>query len=184
MPIELVEVDLAEMQRTALLNRAKSPAVRALYEAMFSMESGQAKAAVAEAGEDLSQIRNLVAQCATRAQIDMQIVIDRVGGRVLFTPNPQQSAAGGTSSAPVPRVSVSRTPEEQAAMVDRRDTIRQAALALGAERPQISAQEVVDYMRDSGEVLDLARPTTAVSAVMRNMTQFERVGQSRFSFIG
>ena len=38
MPIEIVEVDLAEMQRTALINRAKSPQVRAIYDAMFSLQ--------------------------------------------------------------------------------------------------------------------------------------------------
>ena len=182
MPIEVVEVDPAEMRRTSLLNRAKSPVVRAIYEEMFALQPGQAKAAVAEAGEDLSQIRNMIALCASRAQMDLQIVIDRVGGRVLFTPNPNQS--GGVTPTAPPRIPLSRTPEEQAAMHDRRERIREAALAIGAERPQISAQEVVDYLRDNGDPLEVARPTTAVSAVMRNMVQFERVGQSRFSFKG
>ncbi len=180
MPIEIVEVDLAEMHRTALLNRAKSPQVRAMYEAMFSLQSGEAKAVVADPGEDLSQIRNLVAQCATRANLDLQVVLDRVGGRVLFTQKPTQA---GQKETPVPAKS-SRSPEELAALVQRRERIRKAALDLGRERPQISAQEVVDFMRDSGDAIDTARPTTAVSAVMRNMPEFEHVDRSRFTYLG
>ena len=75
MSIEIVAVDLTEMHRTALLSRAKSPHVRALYEAMFSLKPGEAKAVIAEPGEDLSQIRNLVTQCAARANIDLQIIV-------------------------------------------------------------------------------------------------------------
>lgn len=181
MPIEIVEVDLAEMHRTALLSRAKSPHVRALYEAMFSLKPGEAKAVVAEPGEDLSQIRNLVTQCATRANLDLQIVVDRIVGRVLFTQKPNDASPGvALFTSP----STTRSPEDQAALIDRRERIREAALELGKEHPQISAQEVVDYLRDNGNQLDLPRPTTAVSAVMRNMPEFDRIGRSRFSFRG
>ena len=180
MPIEIVEVDPDEMRRTALLSRAKSPQVRAIYEAMFSLRPGEAKAAVAEPGEEISQIRNMITQCATRANMDLQVVVDRVGGRVLFTLKPSNASADPSSSV----VPSTRTPEEQAAQQDRRERIREAALAVGKERPQISAQEVVDYMRDSGNELDLPRPTTAVSAVMRNMPEFEHIDRSRFSFRG
>ncbi len=182
MPIEIVEVDLAEMRRTALLSRAKSPQVRMLYEAMFSLQPGEAKAVIVEPGEDISQLRNLLALCATRANIDLQIVSDRVMDRVLFTLNPNQPDA--TESLPMRPVTPMRTAEDQAAMIDRRERIRAAALAYGKDHPQISAQEVVDYLRDIGDPLDLPRPTTAVSAVMRKMDEFERVGQSRFSYIG
>ncbi|MCY4475606.1 MAG: hypothetical protein OXC83_09265 [Chloroflexi bacterium] len=181
MAIEIVEVDLTEMRRTALLSRAKSPNVRALYEAMFSLEPGGARAVIAEPGEELSQIRNLVTQCAARADMNLQIVVDRIGGRVLFTHKPQDSIDDETTPS---RPSVSRSPEEQAAQIDRREKIRAAALALGRERPQISAQEVVDYLRHSGDELDLPRPTTAVSAVMRNMPEFEHIDRSRFSYRG
>ena len=180
MPIEIVEVDLAEMQRTALINRAKSPQVRAVYEAMFSLQPGEAKAVIAEAGEELSQIRNLVTQCATRANLDLQIVVDRVAGRVLFTQKPTQA---GQKQTPAPAKSTP-SPEEQAALVQRRERIREVALALGRERPQISAQEVVDFLRDSGDAIKMARPTTAVSAVMRNMPEFERIDRSRFTYRG
>ena len=180
MPIEIVEVDLAEMQRTALINRAKSPQVRAIYEAMFSLQPGEAKAVIAEPGEELSQIRNLVTQCASRANLDLQVVVDRVAGRVLFTQKPSQS---GQEKSLVPAKSA-RSPEEQAALIQRRERIREAALTLGKERPQISAQEVVDYLRDSGDAIDMARPTTAVSAVMRNMPEFEHIDRSRFTYRG
>ncbi len=181
MPIEIVEVDLDEMRRTALLSRAKSPQVRAIYQAMFSLKPGEARAVIAEPGEEISQIRNMITQCATRADMDLQIVVDRLAGRVLFTLKPNQSSTDSSSS---PVSTTTRTPEEQAAQQDRRDRIREAALALGMEHPQISAQEVVDYMRDSGHELDLPRPTTAVSAVMRNMPEFEHVDRSRFSYRG
>lgn len=180
MPIEIVEVDLAEMQRTALINRAKSPQVRALYEAMFSLQPGEAKAAIADPGEELSQIRNLVAQCASRANLNLQIIVDRVAGRVLFTQKPGQSNRKQSSATAQP----ARSAEEQAALIQRRERIREAALELGQDRPQISAQEVVDFMRDSDDAIDMARPTTAVSAVMRNMPEFERVDRSRFSYRG
>ena len=180
MPIEIVEVDLDEMRRTALLSRAKSPQVRAIYEAMFSLQPGEAKAVIAEQGEEISQIRNMITQCATRANMDLQIVVDRVASRVLFTLKPSQSSADASSST----ATSTRTPEEQAAQQDRRDKIREAALAVGKERPQISAQEVVDYLRDTGNELDLPRPTTAVSAVMRNMPEFEHIDRSRFSYQG
>ncbi len=180
MPIEIVEVDLADMRRTALLNRAKSPQVRAIYEAMFSLQSGEAKAVIADPGEELSQIRNLVTQCASRANLDLQIVVDRVAGRVLFTQKPAQA---GQDEMPVPAKS-SRSPEDQAALVARRERIREAAIALGQGRPQISAQEVVDFLRDSGDPINLPRPTTAVSAVMRNMPEFEHVDRSRFTYQG
>lgn len=180
MPIEIVEVDLAEMQRTALINRAKSPQVRAIYDAMFSLQPGEAKAVIADPGEELSQIRNLVTQCASRANLDLQIIVDRVAGRVLFTQKPNQSGQG---KSPVPAKSA-RSPEEQAALIQRRERIREAALTLGQERPQISAQEVVDYLRDSGDAIDMARPTTAVSAVMRNMPEFEHIDRSRFTYRG
>ena len=176
MPIEIVEVDLAEMQRTALLNRAKSPQVRAIYDAMFSLQTGEAMAVIAEDGEELSQIRNLITQCAARANMDLQIVVDRVAGRVLFTQKPTQDDREET---PVPATSA-RSPEEQAALVDRRERIREAALTLGREHPQISAQEVVDFLRDGGDAINLSRPTTAVSAVMRNMPEFEHVDRGRF----
>ncbi len=180
MAIEIVEVDPEEMHRTALLNRAKSPHVRALYEAMFSLNPGEAKAVIAEAGEELSQIRNMIALCATRANLELQIVVDRVTNRVLFTHKP----AGSVKNSPATPSISSRTPEEQAALVERRERIREAALALGRERPQVSAQEVVDYMRDNGIQLDVPRPTTAASAVMRNMPEFDRIGQSRFTYLG
>ena len=184
MPIEIVEVDLNEMRRTALITRAKSPVVRRVYQAMFALKPGQALAAIAEPGEELSQIRNMIAQCATRANFDLQIVVDRVGGRVLFTPKPGQSSGASPSSGSSSTPSTTRTPEEQAAQIDRRERIREAALALGRERPMISAQEVVDYLRDSGNELDLPRPTTAVGAVIRNMPEFEHVDRSRFSYTG
>ena len=180
MPIEIVEVDLDEMRRTALLSRAKSPQVRAIYEAMFSLKPGEAKAVIAEPGEEISQIRNMITQCANRANMDLQIVVDRVAGRVLFTLKPSQSSGDPSSAG----VSSTRTPEEQAAQQDRRERIREAALAVGKERPQISAQEVVDYLRNNGSELDLPRPTTAVSAVMRNMPEFEHIDRSRFSYRG
>ena len=180
MPIEIVEVDLAEMHRTALLNRAKSPQMRAIYEAMFSLQPGEAKAVIADPGEELSQLRNSVTQCAARANLNLQIVVDRVAGRVLFTPKPTQGGKEASPVSPKP----ARTPEEQAALVERRERIREAALALGRERPQISAQEVVDFLRDGGNAIDTARPTTAVSAVMRNMPEFEHVDRSRFSYRG
>ena len=181
MAIEITEVDLAEMHRTALLNRAKSPNVRALYEAMFSLKPGEAKAVIAESGGDLSQIRNLVTQCATRANMELQIVVDRIAGRVLFTNKPNQPHSTDTVKGPL---SATRTPEDQAALVERRMKIREAALELGMQRPQISAQEVVDHLRDMGNELELPRPTTAVSAVVRNMSEFDRIGQSRFSYRG
>ncbi len=180
MPIEIVEVDLDEMRRTALLSRAKSPQVRALYEAMFSLKPGEAKAVIAEPGEEISHIRNMITQCATRANMDLQIVVDRVAGRVMFTLKPSQASSDSASSI----VTSSRTPEEQAAQQDRRDKIREAAMAVGREHPQISAQQVVDYLRDTGNQLDLPRPTTAVSAVMRNMPEFEHIDRSRFSYRG
>ena len=68
--------------------------------------------------------------------------------------------------------SASRTPEDQAALIDRREKIREAALTLGRQRPQISAQEVVDHLRDTGNQLDLPRPTTAVQ---RCNAQYERI---------
>ena len=182
MPIEIVEVDLDEMHRTALLSRAKSPQVRAIYEAMFSLKPGEARAVIAEPGEDISQIRNMITQCATRANLDLQIVVDRIASRVLFTEKPTKSSAEPTTSTAT--ATATRTPEEQAAQQDRRDRIRQAALELGREHPQISAQEVVDFLRDAGNQLDLPRPTTAVSAVMRNMPEFEHIDRSRFSFRG
>ena len=180
MAIEIVEVDLDEMHRTALLSRAKSPQVRALYEAMFSLKPGEAKAVIAEPGEELSQIRGMVTQCAARANLDLQIVVDRVAGRILFTHKPAHSMDGADSTV----AGGSRSPEQQAAQIVRREKIREAALALGRERPQISAQEVVDYLRDTGDELDLPRPTTAVSAVMRNMNEFEHVDRSRFTYLG
>ena len=180
MAIEIVEVDPDEMRRTALLGRAKSPRVRALYEAMFSLKPGDAKAVIAETGEELSQIRNMVTQCAARANLELQIVVDRVAGRVLFT----HKLSELTSDPPTASPANARTPEEQAAQADRRERIRRAAIELGRERPQISAQEVIDYMRDMGEYLDLPRPTTAASAVMRNMPEFEHVDRSRFSYRG
>lgn len=180
MPIEIVEVDLAEMHRTALLNRAKSPQVRAIYEAMFSLQAGEAMAVIPEPDEELSQIRNLVTQCAARANLDMQVVVDRVAGRVLFTQKPPQA---GQKETPVQAKSA-RSLEEQAALAQRRERIREAALALGRERPQISAQEVVDFLRDSGDAINTARPTTAASAVMRNMPEFEHVDRSRFTYRG
>ncbi len=180
MPIEIVEVDIEEVRRTSLLTRAKSPKVRAIYEAMFSLKPGEAKAVIADSGEEISQLRNMITQCAMRASMNLQIVVDRIGGRVLFTEKPDNSS--GDSSTTM--VSSSRTPEEQAAQIDRRDRIRKAAIELGNERPQISAQEVVDHLRDIGEGLDLPRPTTAVSAVMRNMPEFEHVDRSRFTYLG
>ncbi len=180
MPIEIIEVDIDEMHRTALLSRAKSPKVRALYEAMFSLKPGDAKAVIVEPGEELSQIRSMVTQCAARANLDLEIVVDRVAGRILFTHKPADSDDG----SPLSMSLGSRSPEEQATRIDRRDRIRDAALALGREQPQISAQEVVDYLRDQGEELDLPRPTTAVSAVMRHMPEFEHVDRSRFTYRG
>ena len=180
MSIEIVEVDIEEVRRTSLLTRAKSPKVRAIYEAMFSLKPGEAKAVIVESGEDISQIRNMITQCAVRASMDLQIVVDRIGGRVLFTEKPEDASDDSSKSF----VSSSRSPEEQAAQIDRRDRIRKAAIALGKERPQISAQEVVDHLRDNGEQLDLPRPTTAVSAVMRNMAEFEHIDRSRFTYLG
>ncbi len=184
MSIEIVAVDITEMKRTALMTRARSPQVRALYQAMFSMKPGQALAVVADPDEQLSQIRNLVALCASRAEIPLQIVVDRVGNRVLFTHEPnsdagrQSSESGSSSKIP------SRTQDEVIAMQERRDKIREAALELGQMRPQISAQEVVDYMRDNGNELDVPRPTMSASAVMRNMPEFQHVDRSRFSLVG
>jgi hypothetical protein len=180
MVFEIVEIDPAEMHRTALITRAKSPRIRALYEALFSLQKGEAKAAVVEPGEDLTQIRNMVANCAARANVELQIVVDRVAQRVLFTHKPSRSQQRPL----MPSSATSRTPEELVAMEERREKIREAALTLGRERPQISAQEVIDHLRDNGIRFDVPRPATAASAVIRNMSEFERVGQSRFAYRG
>ena len=177
MTIEIVKIDPQEMHRTSLLVRAKSPQVRLIYEAMFSMKPGEAKAVILESGEELAQIRNTIANCAARANLDLQIVVDRTAGRVLFT----HKLDASVDTPSMMSSNSSRTPDEQAAMIERREKIREAALKLGRENPQISAQEVIDYMRDNGIVFEVPRPTTAASAVMRNMEEFERVGQSRFS---
>ncbi len=180
MAIEIVEVDIQEMRRAALIGRAKSPAMKELYRSIFSLKPGEARAAVADDGEDLIQLRNMINLCATRTGIDLQIVIDRVAGRVLYTPKPTDQS-GHTI---IDSTSSRRTPEDKAAQEGRRDIIRAAALHLGRQNPEISAREVVDYLAVTKDALNIARPTTAVAAVMRNMDEFKRIDRSRFAYVG
>ena len=178
MSFEIVEVDLDEMRRASLMNRAKNDSVRAMYQALFNLKRGAAKAIIAEPGEDLGKIRTALQHCANRTGLDVRIVLDRMAGRVLFTLGEGQSETSNSS------VKSTRTAEDVAEAASRRDSIRDAALDLGSTKSLVSAQEVVDHLTQRGLVGNLARPATAVSAVMRNMAEFERIGQSQFRYVG
>lgn len=176
MPIEIVAVDPAEMRRTALMNRAKNDNVRAIYTALFDLGPGSGKQIIAEPGDDLGKLRVLLQQCAARTGHELNIVTDRVAGRILFT---LKRVDGGTRA---PRGTGKSAQEIEEALA-RRDMIRDAALELGSRQPVISAQEVVDSLADN-DLSDVSRPATAVSAVVRNMPEFEHIGQSQFRYIG
>lgn len=182
MPLEITRVDPDEMRKTALLNRAKSDTIRAIYNALFELRPGDAKALIAEAGDDVAKLRGQLQLCAKRTGHDLRIVLDRAGGRVLFTMKDvgmgAPSSVGRSSEGP------SHSAQRQEELLMRRDTIRDAALALARENPVVSAQEIVDRLSRQGFMMDTARPGTAVSAVVRNMDEFERVGQSQFRYTG
>lgn len=178
MSIEIVEVDPNEMKRASLMNRAKNDNVRAMYQALFELKPGQAKAIVAEPGDDLGRIRTALQHCAARSGHGLRIVLDRMAGRVLFT-------LAEADSRPSRSVSTSsRTHQDAAEAARRRQLIRDAALDLIGKNPVLNAQDVVDVLMARGAVGGMARPGTAVSAVMRNMPEFERIGKSQFRFVG
>ncbi len=178
MPLRLEEVDPDELRKAGLLNRARTPEARAIYQILFELEPGDAKAIIAEDGEDIVKLRGQLQNCAKRTEQDLRIVPDPESPRVVFTLNPTglTKSKRQLNSAPSAQDSV----ESQ----QRRDWIRESALELGRAQPVISAQEVVDHLSGRGIALDMSRPGTAVSAVIRNMKEFERVAQSQFRHIG
>ena len=69
--------------------------------------------------------------------------------------------------------------------IARRDAIRSKALQLGKSgKATITADQVVKALADAGNPLDVARPATAVGAVLRRMSEFKRSGKSRFKRVG
>ena len=181
MSIEIFDVDPEDMRRSALLNRAKSAEVRAIYEAIFSLTPGGAKAAVVEPGDDISKIQNTIKLCADRAEINLQIVVDRIGERVLFTHDP---TADAMPRKPASTVAAPRSREDSEAMAERVEQIKDAAVALGRQNGIVTAQETLGKLQANGIVLKVARPSTSVSAVLRNMSEFRHVGTSRFEYLG
>ncbi len=180
MSFEIVEVDSNEMRRASLINRAKNDNVRAIYQALFDIQTGKAMAIIADPGEDLGKIRTTLQHCANRSGRDLHIVLDRMASRVLFTLAEVKPESPDSS----PKIKSTRSAQDATEATARRDAIRDAALELGNTRPTVSAQEVVDLLVARGMVMNMTRPATAVSAVMRNMVEFERIGQSQFRHVG
>ena len=180
MALNIVAVDAKEMNRARILNRSKSPAMQLIYRSIFELESGDAKSIQVEFGDEFEKIRTMLAACAKRAGIDLWVVPDRPANRIMFTlkdPTATRSIERQVSSAaPTP-------PRDQEEMRQRSNAIREAAIELGLGNPVVSAQEVVDHLRGKGTDLDVPRPTTSVSAVMRNMTEFERTDKGQFRYV-
>lgn len=179
MALTIVPIDPEDMFRTQVLSRAKNPVMQALYREIFDLlgrEKGSAREIVLEFGDDFDRIRSLLTQCSKRTGIELWVVPDRIKNRILFTLKDTQ---GGRKPPPP---TASPTPRDQEEARQRADAIKEAALELARSRPVVSAQEVVDHLRMSGFNLDVRRPTTSVSAVMRNMNEFEHTDMGQFRF--
>lgn len=179
MALTIVPIDPEDMFRTQVLSRAKNPTMQALYREIFDLmgrEKGAAREIQLDFGDDFDRVRQLLAQCSKRTGIELWVIPDRIKNRILFT---LKNTQGGRKP---PAPTTSPTPRDQEEARQRADAIRDAALELARQRPVVSAQEVVDHLRMNGVNLDVRRPTTSVSAVMRNMAEFEHTETGQFSF--
>ena len=177
MRLNIVSIDSEDMHRTSIISRTKSPVYRTLYEEIFDLSKDSAKSVVLDYGEDFDKIRVILTQCSKRAGIDLDIVPDRPGNRILFKlKEGGQGARRPMASRPaVP-------PRDMEEMRQRSNAIQDAAVELGRQQIVVSAHEVVDHLKDKGFELDVPRPTTSVSAVMRNMSEFEHTDKGQFRF--
>ena len=179
MPLTIVPIDAEDMFRTQVLSRAKNPTMQALYREIFDLlgrEKGAAREIVLDYDEDFDRIRALLAQCSKRTGIELWVVPDRIKNRIMFT---LKNTQGGRKPPPP---TASPTPRDQEEARLRADAIKDAALELARQRPVVSAQEVVDHLRMNGVNLEVRRPTTSVSAVMRNMREFEHTDMGQFRY--
>ena len=179
MQLNIVSVTPEDMHRTAITSRAKSPVVRMLYEEVFELTKDTAKSLVLEHDEDFDKTRVILSQCSKRAGVDLDIVPDRPKNRILF-----KLKQGGPGVRRQPSAPTSMQPRDMEEMKKRSNAIQNAALELGRRQMVVSAQEVVDHLKERQFNLDVPRPTTSVSAVMRNMREFQHTDKGQFRYRG
>lgn len=179
MQLKIVDITPEDMHKTAIMSRAKSPVVRMLYAEVFELTKDTAKSLVLEDDEDFDKTRVILSQCSKRAGVDLDIVPDRPKNRILF-----KLKQGGTGVRRQPSPPNSLTARDMEEMRKRSNAIQNAALELGRRQMVVSAQEVVDHLKEKEYDLDVPRPTTSVSAVMRNMREFEHTDKGQFRFRG
>ena len=155
--MEIVDADIRDLQRKRP-RRSRSPQMAQLIEVVQALRSGDAKALVAERGEKVTTLRSRLGVASRVTGVKLRTVTD--GKRVLFTRSGRASSKAGA--------------------IARRDAIQAKALQLAKKGQSVSAEDVVGALAADGNPLDVARPATAVGAVLRRMDEFKRVGQNRF----
>lgn len=179
MQLNIVNITPDDMHKTSIMSRAKSPVMRLLYEEVFGLTKETAKSLILEDDEDFDKTRVILSQCSKRSGIDLDIVPDRPKNRILF-----KLKAGSQGIRRQPGGASSAVPRDMEEMRKRSNAIQDAALELGRRQMVVSAQEVVDHLKEGGYDLNVPRPTTSVSAVMRRMREFAHTDKGQFRYRG
>ncbi len=156
--MDIIDADFKDLQRKRP-GRGRSPEMAQLIDVVQGLRLGDAKGLVAERGEKLTTLRSRLVIASKVTGVKLRTVAD--GKRVLFTRRGRGASKAGA--------------------IARRDAIQAKALQLAKKGQTISAEDVVGALATDGNPLDVARPATAVGAVLRKMDQFKRVGKNRFT---
>ncbi|MEX2379044.1 MAG: hypothetical protein WD848_13570 [Dehalococcoidia bacterium] len=164
--MEIIDANINDLRKSSQNGRTRSPETIKMMEAIESLASGKAKAIIPEGDESIRRLRVRLGYAARAVGVKLRTVSD--DKRVMFT------LRGGATSAAV-----------KPGGAERRELVRSKALQMArAGKTVLTADDVLKALQADGAVLDAARPTTAVGAVLRSMPEFGRAGKNTFSYQG
>ncbi len=166
MPLKIVDADIKSLRKTALIGRARSPEILQLIGVLEAMKSGQAKALAPEGNESTTMLRVRLSTAAKGAGVKLRTAI--INDRVVFALKARQGAGRNKGEA-----------------AKRKKLIQDAGVKLAkGGKKAVSAEDILAAIKKAGFELNVARPGTAVGAVLRRMSTFRRVGKNKFEYRG
>ncbi len=165
MALNIVTADISALRKAAYMGRARSQEMIDLISAIQSLKQNQAKALVREPNETMGTLRSRLGYAARAADVKLRTVSDE--NRLMFG---LKRTGGGTV-------------QQREGAVERRAAVRECALNLAQSgQSVVSADDVLQALSDDGVTFDVARPATMVGAVLRSMSEFDRVGKNEFRY--
>ena len=166
MPLKIVDADIKVLRNTARKGRARSPEILQLVGVLEALKYGQAKALVPEGKETTATLRVRLSTASKAAGVKVRTAI--IDGKVVFALKARRGAGRNKGEA-----------------ANRKKLIQDAAVKLAkGGRKAVSVEDILAAIKKAGAELNVARPATAVGAVLRRMPSFKRVGKNKFEYRG